>query len=174
MAAPSLRDPIVLDSARKCHTVSVCSALYRRPDESDQRRHRARSPYRDPQNKNCASVPHCLYSLLLMEVLRVEKRGMMVHARFATLLITGLLFHGLCRVVVSAASLQTFQALHVSNKRCPHIHPARSSWCPDTPGRHARQDRRGAVLGHVVTHLSGNSLPCRRHTTSFSQTMWWS
>jgi cytochrome oxidase Cu insertion factor (SCO1/SenC/PrrC family) len=46
-----------------------------------------------------------------MEVRRVEKKGIMVHARFMTLLIIGLLFGGFCCVVVSAASLQTFQAL---------------------------------------------------------------
>jgi cytochrome oxidase Cu insertion factor (SCO1/SenC/PrrC family) len=46
-----------------------------------------------------------------MEVLCIEKKGLMVRARFLTLLITGLLFSGFGGVVVSAASLQTFQAL---------------------------------------------------------------
>jgi cytochrome oxidase Cu insertion factor (SCO1/SenC/PrrC family) len=46
-----------------------------------------------------------------MEVLLGERKGMIVRARFAALLIAGLLFSGFCRVVVSAASLQTFQAL---------------------------------------------------------------
>jgi cytochrome oxidase Cu insertion factor (SCO1/SenC/PrrC family) len=77
-----------------------------------------------------------------MEVLLVERKGMMVHTRLAAFLITCLLVSGLCGVVPSAAALKTFQALPSAQQ-----FPAPAFTLPDHRGTSVSlADMRGKVV----------------------------